>query len=190
MPSATEELTFDAETHTYRIGKKRIPSVSEILKKTRQSKDFEGIDPFYANRGTATHLAIRYWLEGRLDESSLDSVVKPHFDAFLAYWRSRSEQVVAIEKPMADLPGSFAGTPDLITGRGIYDWKCSKSHDPVAELQGQAYKILAMANGYPVLPFVVVELHDDGTFAEFDYGDGIEEWSAVMELYRWRTKKR
>ena len=91
---------------------------------------------------------------------------------------------------MVSLDGSFAGTSDLITDQAVYDWKCSKDHDRAAELQGQAYKILAMANGFPIKPFKIVELHDDGTFKEFDYGEGIEEWSSVMDLYRWRTKKQ
>lgn len=198
MPKSHFDLTFDPEKHQYHIGKKRIPGVSEILAKVGLSKDFKGVDPFYRDRGIATHLAIKYHLEGRLDPSTLDPAVIPHFEAFLAYWRARSEVLVSIEKPMASIDESFAGTPDLVTDRAIYDWKCSKSHDPVAELQGQAYKILTIQNWMNLkhsptelgfLPFIVVELHDDGEFKEFQYGDGYEQWASVLDLYRWRMGK-
>ncbi len=156
------------------MGKTRIPGVSEILKKVGLSKDYLGIDPFYAQRGIATHKAIELHLKGILDPCSLDPVVVPHFGAFLKFWGNRKEEI-------------------------IYDWKCSKSHDRVAELQGQAYKILAVQNGlgttYNIdaivgLPFIVVELRDDGTFMDFDYGKDYEQWSSVLDLYRWRMKRK
>jgi hypothetical protein len=189
------QLTFKADTHQYFIGKKQIPSVSAILKKVGLTKDFTGVDEFYRNRGIACHLAIKLYLEGILDKSSLDPAIKPHFEAFLKYSTDHPlGEILALEKPMNDLSESFAGTPDLVTDRAIYDWKCSKSHDKVAELQGQAYKVLGMHNKLMLetevcYPFVVVELHDDGTFAEFEYGSGHEQWPSVMDLYRWRCGK-
>ncbi len=182
------ELRFDPIEHKYWIGKKCIPGVSEILQKVGLSKDYSQIDPFYRDRGIATHKAIELHLKGILDPASLDPAVKPCFQAFLAYWKGRSEPILALEKPMADLSDSFAGTPDLITHKAIYDWKCSKSHDRVAELQGQAYQCLAIDNHILGTPFIVVELHDDGSFSEYPYGDNCKEWGDVMSLYRWKTK--
>lgn len=177
-------LRFDPEEHKYWIGKKRLPSVSEILQKVGLSKDYSQIDPFYRDRGIATHKAIELHLKGILDPTSLDQAVKPCFEAFLAYSKACPlGKILALEKPMTN--GVFAGTPDLVTEQALYDWKCSKSHDRVAELQGEAYKTL-----YPArhLNFVVVELHDDGTHAEFNYGYETGTWEAVMQLYYWRTK--
>lgn len=183
-----EVVEFDEESHTYRINKKKVPGVNEILRKVGLLKDYSGISPFYADRGKATHLAIRYFLEGTLDTNSIDPVVKPHFEAFLKFFESRYQgKLLAVEKPFIDMAVSFAGTPDLITDKAIYDWKCSKDHDKAADLQGMGYKLLALNNGFGKLPFIVVELHDDGSFREFNYGDGVEEWASVMDLYRWRT---
>lgn len=183
------ELRFDPEKHQYWIGKRRIPGVSEILQKVGLSKNYEGIDPFYRDRGIATHKAIELHLKGILDPKSLDPVVVPHFEAFLSYQKKLAlGEIRALEVPMTDLPKVFAGTPDLITDRAIFDWKCSKAHDRAAELQGQAYQVLSIAQGFGAKPFTVVELHDDGTFEEFVYGDGIALWGSVIELWKWRTK--
>jgi hypothetical protein len=195
LPSASspiaEPVVFEPETHTYRVKGKKIPSVSQILQKVGLTKNYEGVDNYYRDRGVATHLAIRYHLEGVLDPKSLDPAVEPHFRAFLAYQKDHPlGGILALEKPMGNLDLTWAGTPDIVTDTRLIDWKCSRDHDKVADLQGQAYKILAMANGLPILPFDVVELHDDASYAIFHYGDGFEQWSSVLDLYRWRTQRR
>lgn len=189
MTPSTSELRFDPEKHQYWIGKKRIPGVSEILQKVGLTKKYDGVDPFYRDRGIATHKAIELHLQRNLDITSIDDAIRPQFDAFLKYWdQHKYEKILALEKPMS-FNNSFAGTPDVVTDTAIYDWKCSKNHDKVAELQGQAYIQLAIFQGPEFIlskPFIVVELHDDGTFAEFNYGNGFEQWSSVLDLYQWR----
>src|ERR1035437_3351149 len=148
-PSDTQ-LRFDPEAHKYWIGKKRVPGVSEIMQKVGLTKNFDGVDPFYRDRGIATHKAIELYLKGILDPTSLDPAIKPQFEAFLQFWdKHMNEKILALEVPMVDQAATFAGTPDLITDAAIYDWKCSKAHDKVAELQGQAYKILGLGAGHP-----------------------------------------
>jgi hypothetical protein len=187
-PLPDSELRFDPEGHKYFVGKTRVPSVSEILQKIGLTKNYDGVDPFYRDRGIACHKAIELHLKGILDPASLDPNIKPQFDAFLKFWQGHfKEMVIALEHPFAK-GIEFAGTPDLITETGIWDWKCSKDHDKVAELQGQAYKHLSLQIHVPALPFIVVELHDDGTFKEFDYGVGFSQWDSVMDLYRWKTR--
>jgi len=184
------KLRFDPENHKYYVGKRRVPGVSEILQKVGLSKNYEGIDTFYRDRGVATHKAIELYLKGVLDETSLDPAIQPQFNAFLDYQKAHNlGKILALEEPMIDQKMIFAGTPDLITDVAIYDWKCSKSHDRVAELQGQAYQILSLNQGFPVVPFTVVELHDDGTFEKFTYGEGVALWQSVMDLWGWRTKR-
>lgn len=185
MKSNSKELRFDPEKHQYWIGKKRIPGVSEILQKVGLVKDYKGVDPFYRDRGIATHKAIELHLKGILDAASLDEAIKPCFEAFLAYQKEHPlGNIVSLEKPMVDSMSSFAGTLDLITDRAIFDWKCSKDHDRVAELQGEGYKTL-----WGPLDFIVIELHDDGTYEEFNYGSECLHWPSIMNLYKWKTKK-
>ncbi len=189
--ATTEAFRFDPDGHKYFFGKKRIPAVSEILQKVGLTRDYKGVDPFYRDRGIACHKAIELYLQGNLDPTSLDEAIKKQFEAFLTYWDAHTkEQIAALEEPMCDEAKTYAGTPDLVTERAIYDWKCSKDHDRVADLQGQAYKLLTFQNP-PILgtlPFIVVELHDDGTAAEFNYGADCGEWESVMNLYLWKTR--
>ena len=183
------ELTFDEEKHQYFLGKKRIPGVSEILQKVGLSKDLTGIDPFYAERGKAVHLAIQYFLEHRLDETSLDPVIVPYFEGFKKYY---------VEHPMGltqcEVRGhfgeEFCGTIDCITEHEIIDWKCSKSHDRVAELQGEAYKLIERGDrtNRSFKPFKVVQFSGEGGYKIFDYGDKITVWPSVLEIYRWKVR--
>lgn len=185
-------LRFNAEDHSYWIGKKRIPGVSEILKSVGLSKNFDGIDPFYAQRGTAVHMAIQLFLENRLDESSLDPQIIPQWEGFRKYYAEHYFKPVAIEY-RGSFMDDFAGTIDLITEHEIIDWKCSKSHDKVAELQGEAYKWITYGpeshSSDKFLPFKVVQFPGDGTYEVFDYGDKAALWPSVMELYRWKKGK-
>ena len=184
-PSKTEVLEFDAESHKYFIGKKRIPGVSEILQKCGLTKDWTGVDPFYAERGKAVHLAIQFYLEHRLDESSLDPIIVPYFEGFKKYYAEHPMGITRCEV-RGHCGDEFAGTIDCITEHEIIDWKCSKSHDKVAELQGEAYKLIEDDTG---LTFKVVQFPGNGSYEIFDYGRGTEHWSMVMGLYRWKTGK-
>jgi hypothetical protein len=187
------QLRFDPDKHQYFLGDKRLPGVTSILQKVGLSKDFTGIDPFYAERGKAVHLAIQYALEGRLDEASLDPVIVPYFEGFKKY---RAEH--PIPHPRCEVLGSFGdefcGIIDCITDDEIIDWKCSKSHDKVAELQGEAYKWIEASMSNPpglekFLPFKVVQFPGDGSYEIFDYGDKASRWPSVMDLYRWKMGK-
>lgn len=190
--SETPTFRFDPEGHKYFFGKKPIPAVSDILAKVGLSRDYKGVDPFYRDRGIACHKAIELYLQGNLDPTSMDPAISAQFEAFLEYWdRHLGEEILVLEKPFFDRDQRYGGTPDLITNRAIYDWKCSKDHDRVADLQGQAYKSLVLQCSplaAPAMRFIVVELHDDGTAAEFDYGSNIDEWPSVMALYNWRMR--
>lgn len=80
MPTESS-LTFDEQSHIYRINGVEIPSVTQILKNA-------GIidSTFYTEesrlRGTAVHLATQYLDEGNLDWSSLDETLIPYVQAY------------------------------------------------------------------------------------------------------------
>ena len=185
MKTQIPEFIFKPEDHSYWVEGKRIPGVSEILQKVGLTKDWTGVDPWYAERGKMVHLAIQYFLEGVLDENSLDPLIMPYFVGFVKFFKAKTIKPLYIEKPLYSIDG-FAGTVDLIAEDAIYDWKCSKSHDRVAELQGEAYKLLTGVKR----PFKVVQFPGDGTYKVYDYGDRADTWPSVMRLYAWKTKTR
>lgn len=176
-------LTFNEATHEYFLDGNKLPGVSEIIKTVGLSKDFSGVDPFYRDRGKAVHSCIELFLLGTIDETSIDPVCRPFYEGFLRYWDKYATKPIHIEEKF-HANGAFAGTVDLVTGGEIIDWKCSKSHDPAAEIQGEAYKVL-VGKG---LPFKVVQFPGDGTYKVYEYGSGVDYWPSVMKLYEWKTK--
>lgn len=177
-------LEFKADTHEYFFLGKRVPGVNECLTDAKILKPYTG-DPYYGELGTAVHLAIEYYLKGTLDEESIDEQIRPRFEAFKKFWATQNEKPEFIEEPFTD--GIFAGTPDLITRSCIYDWKNTAKHKKEDELKGQGYKCLLSVCGMPARDFVIVELHDDGTFAEFNYGDNWKMWPVIMKLRDWHN---
>lgn len=178
-------LTFDEEGHKYFWNGEPVPGVSEVLKTVGLSKDYTNVDPFYRDRGIAVHLAISYYLDGELDLNSLDPLIEPFFEGFLGYWEKNKERVVSKEKMGYSEAYGYAGTWDLEAEDTLIDWKCSKSHDRVAELQGEAYKTIL---GPPFKKFKVVQLPGDGTFRVFEYGHKVNYWPSVMNIYKWKTQ--
>lgn len=159
------------------------PRVTEILRKLGLSKSYDGVSDFYRDRGTACHKAIELYLSGELDESSIDESYKGHFEGFLKFQKENSLGIFQTEVHLEN--EDYQGTIDLISEHGIYDWKCSKSHDKVAEIQGAGYKKLAKSN----LPFRVVQLPGDGSYEVIEYESSTELWDAVWKLWEWKKGK-
>lgn len=178
------KLSFDADSHTYTANGKDVPSVTGILKAIGLAKDYSGLDSFYRDRGTAVAKAIELFLREALDEKSLDPVIVPYFDGFRRYWDKHSANPTHIEEPRLNEHYWYAGTPDLITANKVIDWKCSKDHDSIAELQGEGYKLFVPY----VIPFDVVQFPGDGSFKIFEYGDKSDTWPSVMKCFEWWRK--
>lgn len=189
------DLTFDAENHLYFWKGEPVPGIHEVMGTVGLLKDYSGVDSFYRDRGIAVHLAIKYYLEGTLDEGSLDPVCRPFFDGFLAFWQKSGSTPLATELALYSETYGFAGTVDLVLTDHIYDFKCSKNPDKVATgFQGEAQKILVAERINEFLPFSALKLPGDGTFDPIPYDSDVEGWPAVMKVYRkvisWKTPRR
>lgn len=182
---------FDEATHTYYVEGKKVPGVSDILKTVGISKDFAGVDPFYRERGIASHKAIEYLLAGVLDESSLDPVCVPYVDGFKK-WRELNQGTSLSEVRLYSPTHNYAGTLDLVVfGQGVYDYKCSKDPDIAYEIQGLFYEWLVFENFDVKLPFSVIKLPGTGDYDMLP-STVSGQWTlldSVMNLYRWRKRK-
>lgn len=159
------------------------PRVTDILRKVGLSKNYEGISDFYKERGTACHRAIELYLQDDLDESSIDESYKGHFDGFLRFWKEQKIAQFTSELHLEN--DDYQGTVDFVGDGRIFDWKCSKAHDRVAEIQGAGYKKL-LGNDQP---FTVVQLPGDGTYELVEYSAPIALWDATWLLWQWKTGK-
>lgn len=182
-------LEFDPIKHHYFWDGKRVPGVSEIIKAVGLGRNYESVDTFYRDRGIATHKAIQLYIDCKLDEESLDPVILPYFNQARKWyddkfewgrtWKLETEVMKYSEKL------GVAGTIDFISDPSIFDWKCTKSVDPIAEIQGAFYKVLTSTE-----KFYVIQLDgSDEPAKEIEYEAGPELVDAVMILYRkWKKK--
>lgn len=179
---------FDPVKHVYRVNGKKVPGVTEVLKSIGITKEFSGVDPFYRDRGIASHAAIDLYLHDDLDETSLDPVCVPYLEGFKKWWVPQSCET---ELMLYSEKYGFAGTMDLVLEDGIYDYKCSKDPDKASDLQGLMYQWLVLENRGKYLPFEVLQLPGDGTCIPIPQSErGWDLLDAIMRLYQWKVKKR
>lgn len=161
--STTPTLTFDEAAHAYYLDGRRLPSVTQVLERTR-IVDYGYIPPrtreMALRRGSAVHTAIALDIEGDLDEASFEPLMG-YVEAARA---ARRDLGIAIpdcfEQRRYHPQHLYAGTVDLIYGDILLDWK-TNSAEWWVRLQTAAY---AAMFGGGEFRRIAVELHDDGTY--------------------------
>ncbi len=107
-------LTFDAATHTYALGGRRLPHVTGILK---DLVDFSRVAPdileYAREQGVHIHKMVELDAKGDLDVDTLPDWLKPRFDA-LQKFKRETRFVVTHSEERIHHPGfGYAGTFDL-----------------------------------------------------------------------------
>jgi len=119
--SPLTDIYFEPDGHIYRVGGRRVPSVTEVL---RQVDDLEGIPREYLERaahfGRNVHLACHLYDQGVLDEESLDPALRPYLAGWRAFLEAAGCKVLESELPVYDPQLRVAGTLDKIVS-----WKVS-----------------------------------------------------------------
>ena len=188
------QFHFDAATHTYTLDGVRVPSVTQII---QSLLPLPPIDPWYLERGRATHLACELLDRGTLDWSSVDSEIEPRVRAWEKFRQDWPAEILANELPLASEKYQFAGTLDrmLISDRvapTLIDLK--NSFSPQYYLQLAGYSILWRENR-PVKPYNAgaVELRDDGTYrchwmTRYELQTAEQQFLALLTVYGFATK--
>jgi hypothetical protein len=179
------EVVFDPSSHTYHVGGRRVPSVTQIVEAVLPRK--WNADPWCMMRGSMVHRAVALLVRGTLDESSVDERIRGQVEAAR---KAIAELAIdlrdcSVEVPMASGLG-FAGTPDLVTSAGlIVDWKSSL--EPQVEIQLGGYAVMVGRSTGFVLG---VELREDGTYRAETYQarrcQGL--WLNVLSVYQWKQR--
>ena len=171
---------FDADTHAYLQGGKRVPSVTQLLSKYGLTDDFNHVDPrtlaFAAARGNAVHEAARLLVADQLDESSVDPRIAGYVDAVRAFLRDTRVQVIDVETPRIS-PLGFGFRVDLIAWfngvRSVFDYKTAAAMPKSGGPQTAAYLIgwNSLFSEQPVEERFGVHLRADGTYRLKQYED-------------------
>lgn len=165
------DFTFDPETHTYLVGGKRLPSITQLM---APLKDFSGVPAEVLKRaqvwGTAVHSVVEYHIEGTLDVETMDELLLGPYTAFLQWEADHGMSGLnpVCEKKFFHPRLGFAGTPDLIYDdkRWIVEVKTRKFDKKTDPVQTAGQQLLWQANGGSKGYFdhFVLELRLDGTY--------------------------
>lgn len=150
------DLIFDAVEHRYTTpAGVVVPSVTQILKRTGVSTDFEALpnrDAIARKRdiGTACHADAHAYDDDDLDWTTVDPNVRPYLDAWVEFRQVKRLTPTARERrvfhPSLGYCGTFDGifeSPDLDTPV-LVDMKLGDPKDAAAQYQTAAY-VLAHA---------------------------------------------
>lgn len=156
-------LDFDPDKHEYRLDGSLVPSVTQVLHACGMLPDYSRLDPFFRERGSAVHEAIRLDLRGELEEESVDEEVAPYLDRFRRWAAEVELRPLWIEGPLACPVYRYAGTPDCLgtsrLGLVLPDWKAGQ-FEPGHRVQvaGGYFPLLARAAMDGRLPLSLADL--------------------------------
>lgn len=153
--------TYDPEKHEYRINGKIVPSITQALPKPNFYMSPECLQ-MYADEGIENHAMIKMYFDtkdtfGDPMLQALDEWVKAHIDTF--------GEFRLCEKPLYSKKYLFAGTPDVIFGKCIIDFKRSPGNTKTHALQLAGQHLLAVENKIiPKTKFQFVAWYDGEKF--------------------------
>lgn len=197
MKQTAERVVFDADTHTYWLGGRRIPNVTTVIDAFAQQ--YAGIPEWILaparERGTAVHKATEYDDLGTLDEDALDDSLRPYLDAWRRFRREAGFAPELTEERVFSSRYFYAGMLDRVgrmrywrrPDRILLDIKSGSALRTTTGMQTAAY---AEALPGKPLPRFGVELHDDGTYRleQFTDTNDLPDYLAALRLWNWRQK--
>lgn len=192
-------LAFDAETHTYTLGGRRLFSVTRVLGLSGLAAfDSPWFSDAVKARGSALHEAIALEVEEALDEESLDDEQRGGLEGFRAFVRDTGAEVEYWERFLCDPDLGVAGRMDGILrmtdaggrrARWLVDIK--RALYPCAAIQLAAYQDMAIAlyEQPVVLRRAALVLPGDGRYKFEPFTDSADRttWMSALRVVHWRN---
>lgn len=195
MGAAEHPLTFDADTHTYRVRGAVVPGVTTIL---RPLIDFSHIDPDVlaakADLGTRVHEACHFFDEDDLDEETIEADVEPYLAAWKRFKAETGAVVLASEQQVYEPILGFAGTLDNVMLIDGVKWLIDKKTPIVLPAStGPQTAAYHRALGDPsVTHRGAVRLRPDGTY-RLDHLTGADDFAtfmACLQVHRFKERNK
>lgn len=182
-------LTFDSETHTYRVGDEIIPSVTQILKDIGLI-DTTHFKPEHSERGTTVHEATQFWDETGMEDDTIPEELLGYLEGWKKFREETGFTPSHIEQPLYSTQG-YAGTVDRIGKTHkinpiLLDIK-SGPPQPWHRLQLAAYALMVKSElRIPIWECWGVHLKKDGKYSVETYRsiDNSADWLAVLRVYQ------
>lgn len=110
-----DEVTFEAETHTYRYAGRVVPSVTQAL---AILNDFTMVNPAVLEAarqfGSNVHAAIDLYNWDELDEETLDPALRPYLDEWIQFRADTDFELIDSEIRVFSKIPLYAGTADVL----------------------------------------------------------------------------
>jgi hypothetical protein len=193
----SQELTYEDESHSYFLGGKSIPAVSDVLEPVSQG--YENIPPAILARardiGHSVHAACALLCQKNLEWSRVDPVIIGYVKAAQIFLREAEVRVLAVEYRMCDPDLRVAGTLDLLgimkSYTCVFDWKATEVIPRTASLQTAGYDHLYRRNFGGTRPNkrYGVQLFADGKYKLFPFEDQRDySWfKSAVNLWHWKN---
>jgi hypothetical protein len=181
-------ITFDAEKHEYRDCGVRLPSVTQVISAAGLYGNTSFFTDYSRDRGSFVHQIIEWHLSKELDESTIDPVLMPYFEAWKRFERESSYVSDSCETRLASATYRFAGTIDHIGHLGghfcIIDVKTG-ALNPAGALQLAGYELLLKTRGARRF---TLQLKDDGNYKLTEHKDRQDKdiFLAALACYYWK----
>lgn len=198
----SEALTFDPQTHTYRVNGETVPSVTQLASifgtpPPEEGNDLELTIEAAADRGTALHAYLEHRLGGGdPDDFELPDVCRPYADAVELFLSEHRLTPMLVETPLWGEVQNvcFAGTPDLVgefDGQlSVLDWKfVSQLQKTKVGAQLSGYWELCAANDVFPEALYCVQFLPDGTYRLYPAGMRADDFHLCLEVFRAARKK-
>lgn len=196
-------LTFDPETHTYRVDGEAVPSVTQLVSifgAPLQEEEWDGLEltvEAAAERGSTIHAYLQHRLEGGEPEDfELPSAYAAYADAIELFLAEHLLEPILVETPLwGEVRGvRFAGTPDLVGEfdglLSVLDWKfVSQVQKTKVGAQLSGYWELCGANGIFPEALYCVQFLPDGTYRLYPAGLTADDLFLCLDVYRAAQKK-
>lgn len=188
-------LTFDADSHTYRLNGVTLPSVTTVIGGVWPEL-YEWCTEFARDRGSKVHQAIDEDLRGTLVDWMLDAEVEGYVMAARRVLADLDLKVELFEERLYSSVYGYAGTLDVVGrrrsgrlqgSRVLLDWKCGEP-GWACGLQTAAYDAaLQERHGIFVDERIGVRLFPDATYRITTYDDfdgDFADFTAALRVYR------
>lgn len=185
-----DEFRFDPEKHEYWLGRRKLPSVTQIIDYHGLVSDFAKNEE-RAQEGAYAHEACRYLFESRLDWASVDDRIRGHCESLLRFIEITGFKAEACEVRKYHSFLLFAGSFDVIGtmpdgSRLLIDLKTG-AEEPWHKYQTAGYMILE--GGYRRRGCLY--LQKGGAVARFDeHTDQTDEMNFISLLNVYRIKEK
>jgi hypothetical protein len=112
-------MTFEESTHAYKVGDRKLTSVTTILRETHLYPDYATVtDPKYRHLGSAVHSACHLYDLGLLDEDSLHPDVAGRLAQYKRFLEDTGFVPRVWELPLCDPARDVAGMFDILGKAG------------------------------------------------------------------------